>query len=109
MPNPVDAGSADARARAAEGGADADARSRRAAEAGGDAVADASRDRSAADGEGGNSVCDGATCPNGCCTAAGTCAPSSNASCGLGGVACVACTADQECSAQGQCVCNASL
>ena len=73
------------------GGADGDATIEAAAEAGGDAAADASRDRSAADGEGGASVCDGASCPHGCCNGA-TCETPSPTYCGTSGGACAACS-----------------
>ncbi len=44
--------------------------------------------------------CNATICPNGCCdTASGKCKPSSNTSCGVGGVACQACASDEACKA----------
>jgi hypothetical protein len=55
-------------------------------------------------------VCDAASCPNGCCTAAGACeayASESNTSCGAAGASCAACASGQECNkSNGQCVCD---
>jgi len=58
----------------------------------------------------GTCVCDGASCPNGCC-AGNTCMAASPRSCGVGGVACAACssaTADSCDSATGTCRCGAA-
>ncbi len=53
--------------------------------------------------------CSPATCPEGCCLA-GECLAPSAAHCGLGGAACVDCTADGRADScdQGQCVCAAA-
>jgi len=50
---------------------------------------------------GGSCTCAGASCPGGCC-ASGVCvSPSTDAQCGTGGEACVACTAPETCGGGG--------
>lgn len=45
-------------------------------------------------------ACSAATCANGCCDAvSGSCKPSSDASCGVGGATCQTCGGDEECKA----------
>lgn len=48
--------------------------------------------------------CNATTCPNGCCDGA-FCRTSSSSTCGIGGVACVACGANEQC-VNGQCLCT---
>jgi hypothetical protein len=55
---------------------------------------------------GGQCVCDGQTCPHGCCDAQGRCQPgTSDQVCGRGGGACATCGSGNRCVA-GQCVCD---
>lgn len=55
-------------------------------------------------------VCDATSCPDGCCTTAGTCehySAQSMTSCGTGGALCSACVTGTTCNNAGECVCNA--
>jgi hypothetical protein len=48
---------------------------------------------------GGQCICDATSCPNGCCTAGGTCAAgTSETQCGGGGAACQSCGTCTVCS-----------
>lgn len=57
--------------------------------------------------QGGACVCNGLSCPRGCCSG-GFCQPSSAAACGTNGVACTACnpTVADSCALSGQCACG---
>jgi hypothetical protein len=52
-------------------------------------------------------VCDGSSCPSGCCDTNGQCQTSNTNTCGTGGAACMTCGSGLTCSA-GACTCTAA-
>jgi hypothetical protein len=52
-------------------------------------------------------ICDGVSCPGGCCAGA-NCQSSTDAHCGRGGRACAACGAGQYCAPDGSCACSSA-
>ena len=66
--------------------------------------------RCSANGDQGQCICDGLSCPDGCCSGGpgspGRCLPSTSSQCGALGAMCVDCPTSTSCNAQGHCVCT---